>query len=212
MLALVPRVLNVNAYITWDEPMWAYRSIKFLTALRRMDFGETYLVGHPGVITMWCGATGISIQRLLGYGAAADFAWLSGLPTLDPRDTEALRKLASRGAQVVVTTLVIAGITHLCGVGWQSSLTVGMALALSSTAIALKVIEEQRLAGMEAGQSGFAVLLFQDIAVIPMLAMLPLLAGNGGGDWLNALKTLASMAALLVGGVGVGVWRVLSRR
>ena len=104
------------------------------------------------------------------------------------------------GAQVVVTTLVIAGVTNLCGVGWQSSLAVGMALALSSTAIALRVIEEQRLAGTEAGQSGFAVLLFQDIAVIPMLAMLPLLAGNGGGDWLNALKTLASMAALLVGG------------
>jgi len=93
-LALLPRVSNLNAFITWDEPAWTYRSIKFLTALRRMDFGGTFLVGHPGVMTMWSGATGIAIQRLLGSGSAADFAWLSGLPTLDPRDTEALHKLA----------------------------------------------------------------------------------------------------------------------
>ena len=104
------------------------------------------------------------------------------------------------GAQVVVTTLMLAGVTNLCGVGWQSSLAVGMALALSSTAIALRVIEEQRLARTEAGQSGFAVLLFQDIAVIPMLALLPLLAGNGGGNWLDTLWTVVSMAALLIGG------------
>ena len=94
-LALLPRVLNLDAFITWDEPMWTYRSIRFLTALRRMDFGETFLVGHPGVLTMWSGATGISIQRLLDHGTAGDFAWLSGRPTLDLRDTEALRSLAA---------------------------------------------------------------------------------------------------------------------
>jgi glutathione-regulated potassium-efflux system protein KefB len=104
------------------------------------------------------------------------------------------------GAQVVLTTLVLSGLCNLLGISWQSSLAVGMGLALSSTAIALRVIEEQRLEGTEAGQSGFAVLLFQDIAVIPMLAMLPLLAGNGGGDWLSALWTLGWMAAFLVGG------------
>ncbi|RMZ61811.1 cation:proton antiporter, partial [Vibrio anguillarum] len=82
------------------------------------------------------------------------------------------------GAQVVVSTLVIASIAYLLGVNWQSSLVIGMGLALSSTAIALRVIEEQGLTRSEAGQSGFAVLLFQDIAVIPMLAFLPLLAGN----------------------------------
>ncbi len=83
----------------------------------------------------------------------------------------------------------------------QVSLVIGMGLALSSTAIALKVIEEQGQAGTETGQSGFAVLLFQDIAVIPMLAMLPLLAGGqSGGDWLDAIWVLGSVVALLVGG------------
>jgi glutathione-regulated potassium-efflux system protein KefB len=73
-------------------------------------------------------------------------------------------------------------------------------LALSSTAIALRVIEEQGLGAKEAGQSGFAVLLFQDIAVIPMLALLPILAGNTAGDWLDALWMLAGVGGLLVGG------------
>jgi 4-amino-4-deoxy-L-arabinose transferase-like glycosyltransferase len=115
MLALVPRVLNLNAFITWDEPMWTYRSIKFLTALRRMDFGGTFLVGHPGVMTMWAGATGISIQRLLGFGSAADFAWLSDLPTPDPRDVEALHKLApflpaAKLPMVVLNAACVVGI------------------------------------------------------------------------------------------------------
>ena len=77
------------------------------------------------------------------------------------------------GAQVVITTLLITGVACLFGLSWQTSLVIGMGLALSSTAIALRVIEERELSGKEAGQSGFAVLLFQDIAVIPMLAMLP---------------------------------------
>ncbi|MCG9680360.1 glutathione-regulated potassium-efflux system protein KefB [Vibrio sp. Isolate24] len=104
------------------------------------------------------------------------------------------------GAQVVITTAVLASVTNLAGVSWQTSLVIGMGLALSSTAIALKVIEEQGLAGSEAGQSGFAVLLFQDIAVIPMLAILPVLAGNTAGDWLDAMWMLGGVIGLLVGG------------
>lgn len=75
-----------------------------------------------------------------------------------------------------------------------------MGLALSSTAIALRVIEEQGLDGSETGQSGFAVLLFQDIAVIPMLAILPVLAGGGGGSWLDFAWMIGGIAALLIGG------------
>ena len=95
LLALLPRLLSLNAFITWDEPMWAYRSIRFLAALLRGDLADTFLVGHPGVITMICGAVGIAVRRfLLGHGAA-DFDWLSGLPALDPRDVAALRRLAT---------------------------------------------------------------------------------------------------------------------
>ncbi|MEZ9481722.1 glutathione-regulated potassium-efflux system protein KefB [Vibrio splendidus] len=104
------------------------------------------------------------------------------------------------GAQVLITTLIITAIACLFGLTWQTSLVIGMGLALSSTAIALRVIEERELSGKEAGQSGFAVLLFQDIAVIPMLAMLPLLAGNTGGSWADMLWMLGGVIGLLVGG------------
>ncbi|WP_434997365.1 glutathione-regulated potassium-efflux system protein KefB [Vibrio scophthalmi] len=104
------------------------------------------------------------------------------------------------GAQVLITTALIAGLVYLFGFTWQTSLVIGMGLALSSTAIALRVIDEQGLAGTETGQSGFAVLLFQDIAVIPMLALLPVLAGNTSGNWLDGLWMLVGVTALLIGG------------
>ncbi|MGF1724591.1 glutathione-regulated potassium-efflux system protein KefB [Photobacterium nomapromontoriensis] len=109
------------------------------------------------------------------------------------------------GGQVVVTSLVIAAIVLACQswfpmISWRDALVVGMGLALSSTAIALRVIEEQGLDGSETGQAGFAVLLFQDIAVIPMLAILPVLAGGGGGSWIDLSWMLGGIAALLVGG------------
>ncbi|CAH0524571.1 glutathione-regulated potassium-efflux system protein KefB [Vibrio hippocampi] len=104
------------------------------------------------------------------------------------------------GAQVVVTTCVLSALVSMFGLSWQTSLVIGMGLALSSTAIALRVIEEQGLAGGETGQSGFAVLLFQDIAVIPMLAMLPVLAGNTSGNWDDILWMLAGVAGLVIGG------------
>lgn len=109
------------------------------------------------------------------------------------------------GSQVVLTSLVIASLVLLCGqfvgaVDWRVALVIGMGLALSSTAIALRIIEEQGIGGSQTGQSGFAVLLFQDIAVIPMLAVLPLLAGSDGGSWLDLAAMVAGIAVLLVGG------------
>ncbi|MBA5762719.1 glutathione-regulated potassium-efflux system protein KefB [Vibrio sp. 404] len=121
---------------------------------------------------------------------------------LNPKKLWQLRGpiLGLGGAQVLFTTAVLAIIASALGMSWQVSLTIGMGLALSSTAIALKVIEEQGLDGTETGQSGFAVLLFQDIAVIPMLAMLPLLAGNTSGNWQDGLWMLGGVLGLLFGG------------
>ena len=88
--------------------------------------------------------------------------------------------LGTGGLQVGVTTVILTAIGMLLGLPWQTSLAVGMTLALSSTAIVLQTLNEKNLMGTDAGQSSFAVLLFQDIAVIPMLALMPLLAlGHG---------------------------------
>ncbi|GAD31004.1 putative glutathione-regulated potassium-effluxsystem protein KefB [Photobacterium leiognathi lrivu.4.1] len=126
---------------------------------------------------------------------------------LNPKKLWQMRKpiLGLGGSQVLITSIVIAGIVMsfaglLPTITWRDAAVIGMGLALSSTAIALRVIEEQQLSGSETGQSGFAVLLFQDIAVIPMLALLPALAGGEGGSWNDAVWMLGGIALLLVGG------------
>ncbi|MDZ7955340.1 glutathione-regulated potassium-efflux system protein KefC [Nostoc sp. DedQUE09] len=80
------------------------------------------------------------------------------------------------GLQVLVTTLVVTVLSLIFGLSWQMGLAIGMILSLSSTAIVLQTLNEKGLMKTEGGQSSFSVLLFQDIAVIPMLAVLPLLA------------------------------------
>ena len=99
------------------------------------------------------------------------------------------------GLQVVVTTLVIAIISLILGLSWQMALTVGMVLSLSSTAIVLQTLKEKGLIKTEAGQSSFSVLLFQDIAVIPMLAFLPLLAVKGVSPVTLAVNGVSFVAA-----------------
>jgi monovalent cation:proton antiporter-2 (CPA2) family protein len=86
------------------------------------------------------------------------------------------------GLQVGVTLVLLTGVGILAGLPWQTALAVGMTLALSSTAIVLQTLNEKNLMGTDGGQGAFAVLLFQDISVIPMLALMPLLAvGAAGG-------------------------------
>jgi monovalent cation:proton antiporter-2 (CPA2) family protein len=84
--------------------------------------------------------------------------------------------LGMGGLQVGITALIGMIIGVSLGLPWQMALAIGMTLALSSTAIVLQTLSEKNLLKTDGGQSAFSVLLFQDIAVIPMLALLPLLA------------------------------------
>jgi glutathione-regulated potassium-efflux system ancillary protein KefC len=80
------------------------------------------------------------------------------------------------GAQMILTSLAFAGIGVLFNFGWHASLAVGMALAVSCTALVLQLLDERNLMHTPTGESSFSVLLLQDIAVIPILMVLPLLA------------------------------------
>ncbi len=123
------------------------------------------------------------------------------------------------GLQVAATTAAVGGLAMAFGFHWKAALAIGMILALSSTAIVLQTLAEKGLLGTDGGQCAFAVLLFQDIAVIPMLAVLPLLAsgaaaGAGGSEaadhaaswveglpaWGQTLAVLGAVAAIVVGG------------
>ena len=84
------------------------------------------------------------------------------------------------GVQLIATAAVICGGLMLLDFNWKTALAASLALAMSSTAIVLQSLKEKGLGDTQAGRSSFAVLLFQDIAVIPILALLPLLALTPG--------------------------------
>ncbi|HSK39056.1 MAG TPA: monovalent cation:proton antiporter-2 (CPA2) family protein, partial [Arenibaculum sp.] len=106
-------------------------------------------------------------------------------------------------AQVVLTSALIALAAYAFGLGAGAAIVLGAGWALSSTALVLPLLVERELMNTQAGRDGFSVLLFQDLAIIPMLAALPLLGDNGigtGTPWLAVLKTVAVLALVLVGG------------
>ncbi|WP_370209553.1 monovalent cation:proton antiporter-2 (CPA2) family protein, partial [Salipiger bermudensis] len=133
------------------------------------------------------------------------------------------------GSQIAITMLAVMGCAMALGVSWAPALACGMVFALSSTAIVLQTLNEKGLMQSTGGRSAFSVLLTQDIAVIPMLVMLPLLAlpgvahlspdgsidlghGDEGGHhgmslveglpgWGVALVTLAAIALIIVAGI-----------
>lgn len=105
--------------------------------------------------------------------------------------------LGMGGLQVTLTSLAIAGIAVLWGLTWQKGLAIGLILSLSSTAIALQILGEKNLLQTEGGKASFAVLLFQDIAVIPIIALLPLLASGDVSETVVADDAMLDMIAQL---------------
>lgn len=106
-------------------------------------------------------------------------------------------------AQVVFSALLLAGALSLWHFRWQAALVGGIGLAMSSTAMALQLMKEKGMSRNESGQLGFSVLLFQDIAVIPALAMIPLLAKGDAGistDWFKISLKMLAFASMLLGG------------
>ncbi|MCF6355640.1 MAG: glutathione-regulated potassium-efflux system protein KefC [Candidatus Polarisedimenticolaceae bacterium] len=105
--------------------------------------------------------------------------------------------------QVIATAVIIFAICSLLGLPWGSALIIAMGLSLSSTAIALQSLKERNQLSTPTGQSVFSILLFQDIAVIPMLTLIPLLGSNMGESsepLLEALKVIAVIGAIIIGG------------
>ena len=105
-------------------------------------------------------------------------------------------------AQVALTGAALAAAARLAGANPVTSLVVGLGLALSSTAIVLPMLAERGLLTKASGRDSFAVLLFQDLASVPMVALIPLLAGHaaGGPVWPAVLKAVVGVAVILLGG------------
>jgi len=178
-----------------------------------------------GPVVGLVGSETADLQHFAEFGVVM-MLFIVGLE-LEPKALWAMRGrlLGLGGLQVVLTVVIIMAGAMLLGIEWRIALAIGMVFSLSSTAIVLQTLNEKGLMKSDGGQSSFAVLLFQDIAVIPMLAIIPLLAvpelvefaahaasadeaGHGQGmdimsglaGWQATLLTIGAVAFVIIGG------------
>lgn len=160
------------------------------------------------------GSEGENVKHFAEFGVIV-MLFLVGLE-LEPEKLWSLRKkIFGLGLmQVVCVALAIAAAGYAFAASWQEALVIGLVLAMSSTAIVLQSLAEQGVLKAPVGQSVFSVLLFQDISVIPILALMPLLAtaqasgGAGHGAsliadfpaWQQAFIIIAAVAGLILAG------------
>lgn len=110
------------------------------------------------------------------------------------------------GLQLGLTSAVGAALLYLLVPDWRAALVLGIALAQSSTAIALQILGERKEVGTEHGEQSFGISLFQDVMAIPVLAAIPLLASgaaatqSAGTEWLAFGKAVGTIVAVIVGG------------
>jgi len=158
------------------------------------------------------GEEGEDIMHFAEFGVVM-MLFIIGLE-LEPSRLWNLRKsiLGLGGLQVILTATIIFGVALALGLRWQEAFVLGMILSLSSTAIVLQYLNEKGMLKTYAGQSSFSVLLFQDIAVIPMLALFPLLSGtaesaadpgnmvSGLPAWMQAAVIFLAIIAIMLSG------------
>jgi glutathione-regulated potassium-efflux system ancillary protein KefC len=144
-----------------------------------------------------------SILHIAEFGVVL-MLFLIGLELEPPRLWAMRRPIFGWGsAQLLGCAAALAGLGMVLGAPPAMALIAGLGLALSSTAVALQVMQERHLLPTNGGQAGFAILLFQDVAAIPILAIIPLLgvkAQATGNPWLEAAKALGVIVGIILVG------------
>ncbi len=158
------------------------------------------LVGQEGQDVMRFAEFGVVMMLfLVGLQLQPDLLWRMRMPIV-----------GLGGLQMIANVVLLSGVGLLLGLSWQTALAISLILPLSSTAIGVQTLTERGLMRTPGGQSAFSVLLFQAVAVIPILALLPLLAANPAVDqaaaqtglagWQQTLLVITTVAGIVVGG------------
>lgn len=174
---------------------------------KRLGLGSVlgYLLAGVGIGPFVLGFVGHEEHGVMHFAefGVVMMLFLVGLE-LRPAKLWELRKpiLGLGGVQVLATTAVFAGLAIAMGVAVRPAIAIGAILTMSSTAIVLSSLAERSLLKTTGGQSVFSVLLFQDIAVIPILAIFPLLAVTKAADASASDRPGWQQALLIVGAVG----------
>jgi len=156
-----------------------------------------------------------------GFAIAPDVARVRGFSELgvvlllfaiglemEPRRLWSMRRLVlGLGTlQLLVTGALLVGFIALRGADWRASVLAGFGFALSSTAIGMQLLEERHETTTPVGEATFAILLLQDLAIVPLLALVPLLAGQTAADGATLGLRLAKVGVVLAGVVIAGLW------
>ncbi len=198
-------------------PSWLINSLIYLAAAvvavplsKALGLGSIigYLIAGV-VIGPWGIGLVANVQDVLHF---AEFGvvlmlFLVGLE-LEPKRLWALRRpiFGWGSAQVLVCGAALTLLAVVMGVPWRIALVAALGLALSSTAVALQVMNDRNMLRTSSGQSAFSILLFQDVAAIPILALVPLLGvavvanGAEAPAWWGAAKALGVIALIVLGG------------
>jgi len=197
------------------EPAWLTYSFIYLAAaviavpLSRA-FGLGAILGYlaAGIaIGPWGLKLVPNVQDVLNFGefGVVLMLFLVGLE-LEPRRLWSLRgPIFGWGSmQLLGSAAVMAAVAIACGVDWRIAAVGALALADSSTATGLRSMADRTMMSTTAGRSALSVLLLQDVAAIPVLALLPMLAVADtpalGSGWLGAAKAIGVIAAIVLGG------------
>jgi len=186
-------------------------AVVFVPLAKRLGLGAVlgYLVAGV-VIGPWVlnfvGDEHHSVQHFAEFGVVM-MLFVVGLELRPALLWELRRSIFGLGtAQVVCCAAVIAGGAMVLGVEWKPAIAIGLTFAMSSTAIVLSTLGERGLLKTSGGQASFSVLLFQDISVIPILAVFPILgvaAASASGEsgrpaWLSALILVGAVVGVVV--------------
>ncbi len=181
-------------------------AVVFVSLSRRAGFGSIvgYLVAGVAI-----GPSGLrfvtdvhSISEISELGVLM-LLFLIGLELRLPRIWAMRRSVFGLGlAQLLATGALLALAATLAGADRRAAVILGLGAALSSTAIVLPLLAERDLLKLGSGRDAFAVLLFQDLASVPLIAAVPLFAGHtaSGPVWPEVVKAMVAVAAILLGG------------